>query len=148
MCPSSGISRQRTHRTYRPSLRTIATQGSADAAPGYAAKIVQKPRAIFAGLTRDGDALLVTDLTDDGQAPPDEETEEGEKFEEERSHNLQLAVNWPISLLPSGVSISTRRQSGCAAKRPTSQNAGDGDRAPRRASNHTMQAAAVGRPRN
>ena len=33
-------------------------------APGYAVRIVQKAGAIFAGLARDGDALLVTDLAD------------------------------------------------------------------------------------
>lgn len=48
------------------SLMTIATDGSAQpkAAPGYEVETVQKPGAIFAGLARDGDALLVTDLAD------------------------------------------------------------------------------------
>ncbi|TIS88060.1 ScyD/ScyE family protein [Mesorhizobium sp.] len=48
------------------SLMAIATQGSAEpkAAPGYEVEIVRKPGAIFAGLARDGDALLVTDLAD------------------------------------------------------------------------------------
>ncbi|TGQ46918.1 ScyD/ScyE family protein [Mesorhizobium sp. M00.F.Ca.ET.216.01.1.1] len=48
------------------SLMAIATQGSAEpkAASGYEVEIVRKPGAIFAGLVRDGDALLVTDLAD------------------------------------------------------------------------------------
>jgi hypothetical protein len=48
------------------SLIAIATHGSAEpkAAPGYEVETVQEPGAIFAGLARDGDALLVTDLAD------------------------------------------------------------------------------------
>jgi hypothetical protein len=48
------------------SLIAIATHGSAEpkAAPGYEVEIARKPGAIFAGLARDGDALLVTDLAD------------------------------------------------------------------------------------
>ena len=45
-------------------LLAMAAPAAADptAAPGYALEIVQQPGAIFAGLARDGDALLVTDL--------------------------------------------------------------------------------------
>jgi hypothetical protein len=48
------------------SLIAIATHGSAEpkAAPGYEVEIARKPGAIFAGLARDGDSLLVTDLAD------------------------------------------------------------------------------------
>ncbi|WP_192255742.1 ScyD/ScyE family protein [Mesorhizobium silamurunense] len=48
------------------SLMAIATRGLAEpkAAPGYEVEIARKPGAIFAGLARDGDALLVTDLAD------------------------------------------------------------------------------------
>ena len=48
------------------SLVTVATDGLAEpkAAPGYSVETVQKPGAIFAGLARDGDTLLVTDLAD------------------------------------------------------------------------------------
>ncbi len=34
------------------------------AGPGYSVEVVRKPGAIFAGLARDGDALLITDLAD------------------------------------------------------------------------------------
>jgi sugar lactone lactonase YvrE len=48
------------------SLVAIATQGFAEpkAAPGYRLETVHKPGAIFAGLARDGDTLLLTDLAD------------------------------------------------------------------------------------
>ncbi|MDX8482413.1 ScyD/ScyE family protein [Mesorhizobium sp. VK24D] len=48
------------------SLMMVAADGLAEpkAAPGYEVETVQKPGAIFAGLARDGDALLVTDLAD------------------------------------------------------------------------------------
>ncbi|MET3596328.1 sugar lactone lactonase YvrE [Mesorhizobium shonense] len=48
------------------SLVIVTTDGVAEpkAAPGYKVETVQMPGAIFAGLARDGDALLVTDLAD------------------------------------------------------------------------------------
>jgi hypothetical protein len=45
-------------------LLAMAAPAAADptAAPGYALEIVRQPGAVFAGLARDGDSLLVTDL--------------------------------------------------------------------------------------
>lgn len=47
-------------------LALMATSAAAEpkAAPGYKVDVIGKPGAIFAGLARDGDAILVTDLAD------------------------------------------------------------------------------------